>query len=79
MVLAKAKAKQEALSEMGMYLLPALSKDDFIKENLILQKRSDILNEGVAREKLNIRNFQLFNNGDKVDNIAEPDAKKGSD
>ena len=41
--MAKTKEKREALSEMGIYLLPALSKDDAIKENLILKKRRDTL------------------------------------
>ena len=52
-------------------------KDNAINENLILKKRRDLLNEGVAREKLNIRNFELFNDRVEVDIISEPDAKKG--
>ena len=37
LVLAKAKETSEALSEMGKYLLPSLSKDDAIEEYLILK------------------------------------------
>ena len=77
LVLAKAKEQREALSEMGIYLLPALSKDDAIKENLILKNRRDLLNQGVAGENLKIRNSQPFNDGVKVDINSEPDAQKG--
>ena len=52
LVLAKAKEKRVALSEMGIYLLEALSEDDAIKEILILKKRRALLSEEVAREKL---------------------------
>ena len=52
-------------------------KDDAINENLILKKRRDLLNEGVAREKMKIGNLELFSDGVKVDINSEPDAKKG--
>ena len=77
LVLAKAKEKREALSEKGIYLSPTISKDDAIKENFKMKKRRDLLNERVAREKLKMRNFELFNDEIKVDINSEPDAKKG--
>ena len=46
------------------------------KEKLRLEKRRDLLNEGVAREMLKIRYFGLFNHGVKVDNNSESDAEK---
>ena len=76
MVLAKAKEQREALSEMGINLLPASSKDDAMKEKLISKKRRDLLIKGVGRERLKIKNFELFNDGVKMDFNSEADAKK---
>ena len=50
-----------------MFILPALSKEDAIKENLCLKKRRELLEENFPRDKLKIRNFELFNDGKKVD------------
>ena len=50
-----------------MFILPALSKEDAIKENLCLKKRREIIEEYVPREKLKIRNLELFNDGRKID------------
>ena len=52
--------------EKEVYLLPALTKESAIKENEILKKRRQLLDEGVPREKLKIRNLELFNDGVKV-------------
>ena len=62
LVLAKAHEKRT-----GVFILPALSKKDTIKENLCLKKRRELLKENVPRDKLNIRNLELFNDGKKVD------------
>ena len=67
MVLAKAHKKRTALTEKGVFILPALSKEDAIKENLCLKKRRELLEENVPRDKLKIRNLELFNDGKKVD------------
>ena len=61
---------------MGLYLLSALSKDDAINESLILKERCDLLNEGVNREKLEVRKSELFNDEVKVEINSELDAKQ---
>ena len=47
-------------------MLPALSRDDALKENQMLKKRRELLHGGVLKEKLKIRNLELYNNGVKV-------------
>ena len=66
LVLAKSREKREQLVEKEVYLLPALTKESAIKENEILKKRRQLLDEGVPRKKLKIRNLELFNDGVKV-------------
>ena len=51
---------------MNIFLSRALSKADYIKENLCLKRRREMLEEGVPREKLKIRNIELFHDGAKV-------------
>ena len=77
LILAKAKDIRQRFSELGIYLLPALSINDAIKESLILKKRRDILNVEVDRQKLKIKFFELLNKGVKLKISFEPDAKKG--
>ena len=67
LVLAKAHEKRTALTEKCVFILPALSKEDAIKENLCLKKPREILEENVPRDKLKIRNLELFNDGKKED------------
>ena len=66
LLLAKAHEKT-VLTEKGVCILPALSKEDAIKENLCLKKRRELLEENFPRDKLKIRNLELFNDGKKVD------------
>ena len=66
LIMAKSVENREVLTEESIYFLPALSKADVIKENQVLKKRRELLDEGVPREKLKIRNFELFNDGKKV-------------
>ena len=56
-----------------MFILPALSKEDALKENLILRRR-ELLDQGVPAEKLKISNLELFNKGQKVE-IRQEGAK----
>ena len=65
MVLAKSFEKRDELRDEEIYLLPALSKEDARKENICLKRRRELLNEGNPKEKIKIRNFELFNNGKK--------------
>ena len=65
LVLAKSFEKRDELRDEEIYLLPALSKEDARKENLCLKRRRKLLDEGVPKEKIKIRNFELFNDGKK--------------
>ena len=65
LVLAKSFEKRDELRDEEIYLLPALSKEDARKENLCLKRRRELLDEGVPKKKIKIRNFQLFNDGKK--------------
>ena len=66
LIMAKSVENREVLTEEFIYFLPALTKADVIKENQVLKKRRELLDEGVPREKRKIRNFELFNDGKKV-------------
>ena len=65
LVLAKSFEKRDALRDEKIYLLPALSKEDAMKENLCLKRRRELLDEGAPKEKIKIRKFELFNDGKK--------------
>ena len=60
LTLAKSHEHREMLKQKAVSKLPALSKEDALKENLILKKRRELLDEGVPAEKLKIRNLELF-------------------
>ena len=47
-------------------MLPALSRDDALKENQMLKKRRELLDGGVPKEKLKILNLELYSDGVKV-------------
>ena len=66
LIMAKSVDSREVLTEESIYFLPALSKADVIKENQVLKKRRELPDEGVPREKLKIRNFELFKDGKNV-------------
>ena len=66
LIMAKSVENREFLTEESIDFLPALSKAEVIKENQVLKKRRELLHEGIPREKLKIRNFELFNDGKKV-------------
>ena len=65
LVLPKSFEKRDELRDQENYLLPALSKEDARKENLCLKRRIELLDEGVPKEKIKFRNFELFNDGKK--------------
>ena len=44
----------------------SLSRDDALKEHQMLKKRRELLDGGVPKEKLKIRNLELYNDGVKV-------------
>lgn len=71
LIIAKSYENRQMLSSRNIYILQALSKEDSMKENLCLKKRRELLNQGVDRGKLRIRNFELFNNNVKVELSSE--------
>lgn len=85
LVMAKSAEQRAKLKDMNLFISRALSKEDSIKENLCLNRRKELIEIGkVPRDKLKIKNFELWNDGVKV-NLAEtlpgteaPDAAEGS-
>ena len=66
LVIAKITEKRDEMKEMNIFLSRALSKEGYIKENLCLKRRREMLEEGVPREKLKIRNLEFFHDGAEV-------------
>ena len=66
MILAIAREKSQSLSQKGVFLLPDLTKNNALIENLVLQKRRELLDKGMPREKHKIKNLELFNDRGKV-------------
>ena len=64
-MLAKSFEKRDELQDEEIYLLPALTKEDARKENLCLKRPRELLDEGIPKEKIKIRNFELINDGKK--------------
>ena len=67
LVLAKAHKKGTVPTEKGKFILPALSKENAVKENFCLKKRRELLEGKVPRNKPKFRNLESFNDGEKVD------------
>ena len=67
LVLARGAEKREMLIQQNVFLLPALSNDDSYTENMCPKKGRELLDAGVPKDKLKIRNLELFNDGVKVE------------
>ena len=65
--LAKSHEHREMLKQKGVFILPALSKEDALEENLILKERTELLDEGLPANKLKICNLELLNGRQKVE------------
>ena len=61
LILATAEVKRNDLQKSGIYIRRALTEDEISKENACLRKRRELLNSGVPRENLKIKNFVLYN------------------
>ena len=70
-ILAKAREKWKLLSDRGFYVLPSLTKAESQKENMCLNKRRKMIENGTSATELIIRNFELLHDGTKVD-LEEP-------
>ena len=77
LVIAKSTEKRDEMKEMNTFLSRALCKEDSIKENLCLKRRREMLEEGVPRQKLKIRNLELFHDGAKIqlNQTSQPEQK----
>ena len=65
--LAKSQEFRNGLVEKNIYMRPALSRDDALKENQMLKKRRELLDgAAVPKKKLKIRNLEIYNDGVKV-------------
>ena len=64
--LAKSREFRKNVVERNIYMLQVLTRDDARKENQMLKKRRELLDGGVPKEKLKIRNLELYNDGVKV-------------
>ena len=49
-----------------VYISPELSATNTTKEKKILIKRRKLINEGVEKSKLRIRNLRLFNDSEEI-------------
>ena len=67
LVSAKAREKRTFLTVKAVFILPTLSKEDVIKENMCLKKRRKLREENIPLDKLQMRNLELFKDGKKVD------------
>lgn len=50
-----------------VYIAPMLSKEEYTIEQKLLKKRRDLINEGVERSELKIRNLKLYQNNSPVE------------
>ena len=73
LTLAESHEHREMLKQKAMFILPALSKEDALKEIIILRRR-ELLDQEVSAEELKIRNLELFIKGQKVE-IKQEGAK----
>ena len=65
LVLEKSYERRTELKDENIFLMPMLSREDALKENLCLKKRRELINNGIPPDKPKIRNFELFNDGKK--------------
>ena len=66
LVLTNAFGGRLDLKDKGIFVQPALSKEDSRKENLCLKKPGQLLEQNVPHENLKIRNLELYNDRVKV-------------
>ena len=75
LLLARGVEKQEMLIQQNVFLLPVLSNDNSYKENMCMEKRRKLMDAGVTKDKLKIRNLKFVFDCVKVElprKSAEP-------
>ena len=65
-VMTKSVERQPELKDMNVFVSRALSIEDSRKENICLKRRKEPTEQCVERDKLDIRNFILYNEGIEV-------------
>ena len=63
---AKSREKRSELSDKKLFLMPTLTADESRKENFWLKKKRELLDEGVEKSLLKIRNFKLFKGNPEI-------------
>ena len=63
---------------MRIYLLPDLLREETAEETQISKRRLSLLDDGVPKEKLKIRNLELLNVGAKVEIEANPNSSRNN-
>ena len=66
-MLAKNAELRARLSGRGIYILPAFTKEESMKENLCLKKRRELLEAGTPTSTLKTYNFEFFKDDQKVE------------
>ena len=66
LILARAGTAWDTLAKRNIYIRKALTREEIAKENACLKKRRELIAQGVSRQKLKIKNFQLFSGDDLV-------------
>ena len=66
-ILANAHKNRKQLAQKEVYLLPALNKENYVRENMCIKKRRKIIDDGVPKEKVGILNSSMTGkNGDRI-------------
>ena len=66
-VLAIKHENKKELAEIEVYLFLERTKEDSVREIMCLRKRRKLINDDVPKENWKIRNFELFNDAEKVE------------
>ena len=66
LILARAGTAWDTLAKRNILIRKALTREELAKENACLKKRRELIAQGVSRQKLKIKNYQLFNGDDLV-------------
>lgn len=65
-ILLQKAVEMDLYKEKGIIITRDLNATDLTKEKLILKKRWELINSGVPKHQLKIRNLKLYNNSNEV-------------
>ena len=66
LVRVKSLQRQQELKDLNVFVSRTLSIKDSCNKNICLKKRKELIEQGVERDKLKIRNFTKYNDGIEV-------------